>query len=98
MYNKLSQRKPAEHKKTSRDKSSKQNLIGLSLKTHLEEKRRDVLVSEKGLQLIKLVSLPVINPFYCYGAICSRPRFCVQQKQEFEYSGSYKARASKISS
>ena len=63
--------------------------------------RRDVMASEKRLQLIKVITPLVINHFPWYGAVCFRPWFCVlqqqQQQQEFEISGSYKSGASKVS-
>ena len=62
------------------------------------EQRRDVLESQKGLQLVKVVTLPVNNHLFRYEAVCSRPCFCIQQQQELEYSGNYKAGASKVSS
>ena len=40
MYSKSSQRKPAKHKKTSRDKISKRRSIALSERNHLEAKKR----------------------------------------------------------
>ena len=40
MYSKISQRKLAKHKNTTRDKTSKRSLISLSKKNHLEEKKR----------------------------------------------------------
>ena len=61
------------------------------------KQRRDILASERGLQLIKVITLPIINHLSWLGAICSRPWFCVQQQQDFEYSGSNKAGASEVS-
>ena len=69
-----------------------------SLKRITWKQRRDVLPSEKRLQLIKVNTLPVVNHLPWYGAVCSRPCLSIQQQLEFEYSGSYKGGASKISS
>ena len=71
-------------------------LTALSEENHLEaEKSRSGI--RKRLQLIKVSIPPVVNHLSWYGAVCSRPCFCVQQQQEFENSGSYKAGASKPS-
>ena len=59
MHNKSAQRKPAKHKKSSRGKISKIRV--LSLKSTTWKKRRDILASEKGLPLIKVITPPVIN-------------------------------------
>ena len=61
------------------------------------KQRRDVLASEKGLQPIKINTPPVISHLSWHGTVCPRFCFCVQQ-QVFEYSGSYIAVASKVSS
>ena len=66
----------------------------LSLKPTPRKQRRDILASERGLQLIKNFTLPVINHLFWYGAVCPRSCFCVQQK--FDYPVSYKAGASKL--
>ena len=66
-----------------------------SLKRITWKQRRDVLASEERLQLIKIITPPVINNLSWHGAVCFRSCFCVQQ--EFEYPVSYKARISKIS-
>ena len=49
----------------------------LSLKRTTWKQRRNVLSSEKGLQLIAVISPPVINHLFRYGAVCSCPSFCV---------------------
>ena len=67
----------------------------LSLKRTIWKQRRDILASERGLQLIKVITLPVINQLSWYGAVCHRSCFCVQQKNE--YPVSYKAGTSKVS-
>ena len=72
--------------------------LSFSLKKITRKQRRDVLASEKGLQLKHVNTFYVLNQLSCYGAGCSRPCFCVRQKQEIEYSGSHKTWASKISS
>ena len=68
-----------------------------SLKGINWKQRREVLASEKGLQLMKVITAPVKKHLFWYGAVCSRACFCVQQ-ENFGYSGNYKARASKVSS
>ena len=50
------------------------------------------------LQLKNVKTLLVLNHLSRYGAVFSRPWFCVQQPQDFKYSGSYKVGASKVSS
>ena len=67
----------------------------LSLKRTIWKQRRDILVSERGSQLIKVITSPVINHLSCYRPVCPRSCFCVQQK--FDYSVSYKAGTSKVS-
>ena len=98
IYSKSSQRKPAKHKLTSCAKVSKGTSINLSKKNHLEtwRQRREVLSSQKLLQLIKVITLPTGNHYSWYGSVCSRPCFCKQE--EFEYSDSYRAGNSKVSS
>ena len=86
------------YKKTSRDKISNRSSISLPWKKTTWKQRRDFLASDKGLQLIKVNTPPVISHLFWYGAACSRPCFYVQQQQDFEYSGSYETRASKVSS
>ena len=94
VHNKSAQRKPAKHKKTSRGKISKR-CSTIIFKTYNLEAKRDILASEKGLQLIKVITPPVINHLYWYEAICPRSCFCVQQK--FDYRVNYKAGTSKVS-
>ena len=95
MYSKSSQRKRAKHKKTSRDKISKRNSIALSEKNHLKaEKRRfgirkRVKTHKNKFSSRHLTFVLIWSSFFC-------PCFCVQQC--LEYSGSYKAEASKVSS
>ena len=48
----------------------------------------------KRLQIIGVIIPPVIDHLSWYGGVCSRPCFSVQQQEEFEYWGSYKAGAS----
>ena len=60
MYSKSSQRKPAKQKRHHVTKF--QNEVPLfSLKTITWKQRRDFLASEKGLELLKVIFLPVIN-------------------------------------
>ena len=82
MHNKSAQRKPAKHKKTTRGKS-------------FWRPERDILAWEKGAQLTKVNTLPVINLFFWYRAVCPRSCLCVPQK--FDYPVSYKAGTSKVS-
>ena len=49
----------------------------LLLKGTTWKQRRNVLSSEKGLQLIAVTSPPVISHLSRYGTVCSRPSFCV---------------------
>ena len=67
----------------------------LSLKRTASKQRRDILASERGLQLIKLITPPVKNHLSWYGAVCPPSCFCVQQK--IDYPVSYKAATSKVS-
>ena len=67
----------------------------LSLKRTTWKQRRDMPASERGLQLIKVITPPVINLLSCNGAVCPRSCFCVHQM--FDYPVSYKAGTSKVS-
>ena len=67
----------------------------LSVKRTTWKQRRDTVASERGLQLIKVITPPVINHLSWYGAVCPRSCFCVQQK--FVHLVSYKAGTSKLS-
>ena len=67
----------------------------LSLKRTTWKQRRDMLASERRLQLIAVITSPVINHLSWYGTVCHRSFFCVKQK--FDYPVSYKAGASKVS-
>ena len=67
----------------------------LSLKRTTWKQRRDILASERGLQLIKYITPPVINHLSWYGVVCPRSCFCVQQN--FDYPVSYGAGTSKVS-
>ena len=60
MHSKSGQRKLANHKKTSRGKVSRRSLVTITKKTTWKQ-RRNVLSSEKGLQLIAVITPPVIN-------------------------------------
>ena len=97
VHNKPSRRKPAKHKKASRDIISNRNLIVLTQKSYWKQSWF-VLASEKELQLIKVITPYVINRLSWYGAVCSRPCFRVKQQQKFGYSGNYKARDFGVSS
>ena len=68
------------------------------LKKTTWKQRPDFLASEKGLQLLKVITPPVITRLLWYGAVYSRPYFCVEQQQKFEYPVSYKAGTSKVPS
>ena len=67
----------------------------LSLKHTTSKQRRDNLASKIGLQLIKVITPPVINTLFRFGAVYPRSCLCVQQK--FDYPGNYKAGTSKVS-
>ena len=55
--------KPAKHTKTPRKKFSKLTLIAVSKKTTLEQ-RKDAVAFEKELELIIVITLPVINHLF----------------------------------
>ena len=93
-HSKSAQGKPAKQRNTSRDNVSKWGSF-MSLRRTTCRQIRDILASDKGLQLIKHNTPPVINHFSWYGPVCPRSFFCVQQK--FDYSVSYKAGTSKVS-
>ena len=63
MHIKSAQGKPAKHKKTSRGKISKQSSTIVPKTYNLEAKKRHsgVILRERGLQLIKVITPPVIN-------------------------------------
>ena len=58
----------------------------LSLKRTTWKQRRDILASERGLQLIKVNTPTVINHLCSYGPVCPRTCFCVQQKFDYPVS------------
>ena len=60
MHSKSAQRKPAKHKKHHVTKIQGEVPL-LSLKRTTWKQRRDILASERGLQLIKVITPPVIN-------------------------------------
>ena len=60
MHIKSTQGKLANHKKTSRGKISRPSLVTIAKRTTWKQ-RRNVLSSEKGLQLIAVITPPVIN-------------------------------------
>ena len=76
MHSEFTQRKIAKHKATSRDKVSRRNMTTI-VKKPTWKQRRNVLLSEKGLQLIADITPPVINHLSWYGAVCSCPSFGV---------------------
>ena len=86
--------KPAKQKKTSHGKFSKQNSTLVS-ETTTWKQRRDILASERGLELNNVITPNVKNHLFCYGAVCPRSCFCLQQK--FDHPVSYKAGTSKVS-
>ena len=92
-HNKSAQRKTAKHKKTTRGKISQR--VSTIVKRTTWKKRRDILVSERGLQIIKVITPPVINHLSWSGPVCPRSCFWVQEK--FDYPVSYKAWTSKVS-
>ena len=67
----------------------------LSLKRTTWKQRRYIVASERGLQLIKVFTPPVINRLSWYGPLSPGSCFCVQQK--FNYPVSYKAGTSNVS-
>ena len=76
MRSKSTQRKLANHRKTSRGKVSRRSVATIAKKITWKQ-RRNVLSSKKGLQLIAVITPPVINHLFWYGAVCSCPGFCV---------------------
>ena len=88
--------RPANQKKTSSDKTSEQNLIVILEKKATWRQRTDLLQAKKVLQLLKVITPPVINQLSWQGADFRRSRFCVQQM--FEHPISYQAKISKVSS
>ena len=60
MRSKSTQRKHANNENTSRGKVSKQNLVNIAQKSNWEAKR-NVLLSEKGLQLLAVFTPRVFN-------------------------------------
>ena len=60
MHSKSTQRKLANHKKTSRHKVSRRSVATIAEKNNLEAKKKRSVV-RKGLQLIAVITLPVIN-------------------------------------
>ena len=95
MHNKSAQRKPAKHKKTSHDKIYQSKVQLLSIKGTTWKQGRDNLASESGLQLIKVITNPVINHLSCYGSVC--PHSCLSVQRKYDYPVSYKAGTSKVS-
>ena len=67
----------------------------VSLKRTTWNQRRDILASEKSLQLFKFITLLVNNHLIWYGAVCPLSSLCVQR--EFDYPVSYKAETSIVS-
>ena len=52
----------------------------LSLKRTNWKQRRDILAFEKSLQLLKVITPPILNTLSSYGAVCPCSFICVQQK------------------
>ena len=67
----------------------------LFLKRTTWNQKSDILPSDKGLQLLKVITLPIITRLSWHGAVCPDCCFCIQQK--FRYPVSYKAWISKVS-
>ena len=55
----------------------------LLLKRTTWKQRRNVLLSEKGLELLAVITPPVIIHLSWYGAVCSCPSFCVWQEYNY---------------
>ena len=66
-----------------------------SSKSTIWKQKSYVLAPEKELQLIIVITLPVISHFFCNGFVESCPCHCVQQK--FENTVTYEAGTSKLS-
>ena len=91
MHIKSAQSKPAKHKKPH-------EVLMLSLNRVTWKQRRDIQASVNGLQLIKVVTLPSLTVCLDMEQFVLVLAFSVKKHQEFEYSGSYNAAASKASS
>ena len=65
----------------------------LSVQRTTKKQKRDILASERGLQLNKVITPPVINHLSWYGEVCPRSCFC----KKFHYPFGYKADTSKVS-
>ena len=61
MHRNSAQRKLARHEKTSHGKVSRRGLVTNAKKDNLEAKKDRSVVRKKGLQLIAVITLPVIN-------------------------------------
>ena len=66
-----------------------------SVKKSSWKQRREILVSDKGLQPMKVNSPPVINRLPWHGA--NRPRYCFCVQQVLQYPVSHQAGTSKLS-
>ena len=95
MYSKSAQKKPSKHKKIHLATKLQNDVRLGSLKRITWKQKRDVLASERGLQLIKVITPPVIKQLSWHGAVCSRSCFCIQH--EIEYLVSYRPGISKVS-
>ena len=89
---KSAQRKLASHEKRHHVVKFQDEVWLLSLKRTTWKHRRNVLSSEKGLQLITVITPAVINHLIWYGTVCPCPSFCVNQ----ECTVCYKAGTSKV--
>ena len=76
MHSKSTRRKLARHKKTSRGKVSRRSLSTISKKNNLEAKKKRSVV-RKRLQLLAVITHPVIIHLSWYGPVCSCPSFCL---------------------
>ena len=61
MHRKSTQRKLASHKKASGGKTSRRSLVTIAEKIDLEAKKKLPVVKKKQLQLIAVITPPVIN-------------------------------------
>ena len=86
-------RKLVRSKKKSRPKVQKRNSRTVFKRTTWKQ-RRSLLSSQKGLLLIKTISLLVINRLSWDGTVCSSTSFSLQQQQQLKHC--HKTRTSQI--
>ena len=88
-HSKSAESKPAKHTKNKNITwlNFKTKFGFFSLKLATWKQRKDLLESEKSLQVMKVITPPGLVHLFWHGAVCSCLCFCVQQK--FENTVSY---------